>query len=267
MTLQESNAKRWAAMHIPAQYGSTFEAVANRLSAPEAMKRYKAVEKLTGVPWQFIAVTHEREASQRWNTQLGQGDPLNRKSTHVPKGRGPFNTWEEGAVDALVNCPPYAARNKDWSIGGTLAMLEKYNGLGYAGMGRPSPYIWSHTDQYVSGKYVADHVYDPNVVDSQLGCAGILKFMGWKSDKVSGPATAVVAGSGAMYTFWNHIQAHPYISSIALAAGIALVWWCVHTLRNKTWTSSQPSTGTATPLGTDGGLKTSGDLAGPSSPQ
>src|SRR5262249_43825600 len=40
----------------------------------------------------------EREASQDWNTQLAQGDPLNQVSTHEPKRMGPFKTWEEGAI-------------------------------------------------------------------------------------------------------------------------------------------------------------------------
>jgi hypothetical protein len=93
---------------------------------------------------------------------------------HVPAGRGPFVSWEAAAIDALVNCPPHAARNEDWSIGGTLAKLEEYNGLGYAARGRPSPYIWAGTDQYKSGKYVRDGVYDPNAVDAQPGCAGML---------------------------------------------------------------------------------------------
>ncbi|MGY4311273.1 hypothetical protein [Bradyrhizobium sp. JR3.5] len=64
-------------------------------------------------------------------------------------------------VDALVNCAPRAALNKDWSIGGTLTMLKQYNGLGYANKGRPLSHIWSGTDQYVSGKYVRGGVYDP----------------------------------------------------------------------------------------------------------
>jgi len=51
------------------------------------------------------------------------------------------------------------------------------NGLGYAARHLPSPYIWSGTDQYRSGKYVRDGVYDPSVVDSQLGCAGLLLSM------------------------------------------------------------------------------------------
>lgn len=169
--LKAANEKRWNS----AKLTRDFTSIAKRLV--DAKRRYQAVEAKTGVPWPFIAVTHQREASQNWNTQLGQGDPLNRVSTHVPKGRGPFATWEDGAYDALVNCSPFAARNKDWSIGGTLVMLEQYNGLGYANKGRPSPYLWAGTDQYSSGKYVADGKYDPNYVDRQPGCANLLKTM------------------------------------------------------------------------------------------
>src|SRR6266850_995656 len=71
----------------------------------------------------LIAVAHEREASQRWDTQLGQGDPLNQVSVHVPAGRGPFRSGEDGALDALVNCAPFAARNKDWLVRGMLTIL------------------------------------------------------------------------------------------------------------------------------------------------
>ena len=142
-----------------------------------AKPRYQAVAAKTGVPWAVIAVIHERESSQDWTGSLAQGDPWNRVSVHVPAGSGPFRSWEEAAIDALVNCAPHAARNKDWSIGGTLTKLEEYNGLGYASRGVPSPYVWSGTDQYRSGKYVRDGVYDPNAVDSQLGCAGLLLAM------------------------------------------------------------------------------------------
>lgn len=169
--LKAANERRWASVKLTRDFTS----IAKRLVA--AKPRYQAVEKRTGVPWPFIAVTHQREASQNWKTQLGQGDPLDRVSTHVPKGRGPFATWEDGAYDALVNCSPFAARNKDWSIGGTLAMLEQYNGLGYFRRGVPSPYLWAGTDQYSAGKYVADGVYDPNHVDRQPGCANLLKAM------------------------------------------------------------------------------------------
>lgn len=171
--LKEANVRRWNAAKLTR--GPEFIPVAKRLVA--AKERYKTVERATGVPWPFIAVTHQRESSQNWERSLAQGDPWNRVSIHVPAGRGPFGSWEAAAIDALVNCGPYAARNKDWSIGGLLALLERYNGVGYFNRGIPSPYIWSGTDQYSRGKYVRDGVFDPNEVDKQLGCAGLILAM------------------------------------------------------------------------------------------
>lgn len=237
MDLIKQNQTRWDNCHIPADKGSTFKSVAERLLAPAAKARYQTVEKLTGVPWWFIAVVHEREASQKWNTQLGQGDPLNKKSTHVPKGRGPFSTWEEGAVDALTKCAPFAAKNTDWSPGGALTMLEKYNGLGYANKGRPSPYVWAGTDQYVSGKYVADGVYDPNKVDTQLGCAGLLKFMGVfnKPQVPTGTATATgaVVGGGVVYNYWHLFQEHWIVYTVGLVLTSFLIDLAIHAYKNR----------------------------------
>jgi lysozyme family protein len=173
VALKRANAERWAKVGLTRDFSS----VATHLVSPLAKSVYRAVSSETGVPWAVIAVVHERESSQDWTRSLAQGDPWNKVSVHVPAGRGPFESWAEAAVDALINCPPYAARNKDWSIGGTLTMLEEYNGLGYAARGRPSPYIWAGTDQYISGKYVRDGVYDAEAVDRQLGCAGLLLAM------------------------------------------------------------------------------------------
>jgi len=141
--LKAANACRWA----NAKLTRNFSSVAAHLVAPVAKQRYQAVSAKLAmvdltVPWAFIAVVHERESAQDWTASLAQGDPWNRVSVHVPAGRGPFMSWEEAAIDALVNCSPHAARNRDWSIGGTLTMLEQYNGLGYASRGRASPYIW-----------------------------------------------------------------------------------------------------------------------------
>lgn len=173
VALKAANEKRWA----NARLTRNFSAVAKHLIAPDAKTRYQTVAAETGVPWPTIAVIHERECSQDWAGSLAQGDPWNKVSIHVPAGRGPFKSWEDAAIDALLHCAPYAARNTDWSIGGTLTKLEEYNGLGYAARRQPSPYIWSGTDQYKSGKYVRDGVYDPSAVDNQLGCAGLLIAM------------------------------------------------------------------------------------------
>lgn len=173
--LKVLEAKRWQAAKT--LRGPVFTTVAARLIAPDAKAHYLAVEAQTGVPWFFVAVIHDRECSQDWKGSLAQGDPWNRMSVHVPKGRGPFNSWNEAAFDALTHCSPFSARNKDWTIGGLLVSLEQYNGMGYANRGVASPYIWSGTDQYHGGKYVRDGVFDPNAYDKQLGCAGLLKAM------------------------------------------------------------------------------------------
>ena len=175
--LIQRNGERWADAHFKAGPLAAAKKTVTRLLKDK--KAFVSLSKKTGVPWDVIAVIKEREsgADPDFLRNIAQGDPWNRKSTHDPKGRGPFSSWEEAGIDALVNCAPYAAKWKDWSAGGTMTILEKYNGLGYAKMGRPSPYIWAGSDQYRSGKFVADHVYDPDVVDSQLGCAVMLKAL------------------------------------------------------------------------------------------
>ncbi len=173
LALKAANAERWA----KARMRRNFAPVARALVETKAKQRYQTVAARTAVPWWFIAVVHERESSQSWMASLAQGDRWDKVSVHVPVGRGPFRSWEEAAIDALLYCPPFAGRNRDWSVGGALTMLEQYNGLGYAKRGVPSPYLWAATDQYTSGKYVRDGVYDAGAVDQQLGCAGMLMAM------------------------------------------------------------------------------------------
>lgn len=225
VALKAANAKRWA----NAKVSRNFVGIAKALIASK--DRYQAVEAKTGVPWFVIAVIHERESSQNWGRSLAQGDPWNRVSVHVPAGRGPFISWEAAAIDALANCHPYLARHKDWSVGGMLAALEAYNGVGYAGMGKPSPYLWAGTNQYTSGKYVADHVYDPNAKDSQPGCAGmILSMMALDpSIKIETPkpsaskkaAGAVVSGSAAGTAAHQSGLSAAWIVGIAIAVAVA----------------------------------------------
>jgi lysozyme family protein len=175
LILKAANAKRWSEVHVNLAMERYINNIAARLVA--AKGRYQAVEADTKVPWWEIAVIHERESSQSWLGSLAQGDPWNKVSIHVPRGRGPFPSWEAAAVDALVYCAPYAARNTDWTSGGALTQLEEYNGLGYAAHGLPSPYVWASTNQYSHGKYIADGHFDPNAIDHQIGCAALLLSM------------------------------------------------------------------------------------------
>lgn len=173
-----ANASRWErAIILPARVVEVRN-VALRLVAPSAKAQYQAVQAATGVPWWVVAVIHEREAGQDWKASIAQGDPWNKISKHVPKGRGPFKSWFDAAVDALNKAPPFAARWTDWSVGGTLTLLELYNGLGYEEFhNEPSPYDWGATTIEKIGKYVGDGRFNPAVWDTQVGCAAMLKKM------------------------------------------------------------------------------------------
>lgn len=173
--LKAANLARWNAASVKPSWQSVVDHTARALVA--AKPRYQTVSAATHVPWAVIAVIHERESSQSWQASLAQGDRFDHVSIHVPKGRGPFPSWEAAAEDALINCAPHLARWDDWSIGGSLTALEEYNGDGYHLHGIPSPYVWSATDQYVKGKYIADGHFDPNAVDKQIGVAALLGLM------------------------------------------------------------------------------------------
>jgi len=173
--LKAANLARWKAAEVSPLLIHYIDGVSHKLVAAKA--RYQAVEAKTSVPWAVVAVIHERESSQSWLASLAQGDRWDRVSIHVPRGRGPFASWEAAAEDALVICPPHAARWTDWSIGGALTLLEQFNGLGYAARGLPSPYVWASTNQYHSGKYIADGHFDPHAIDHQIGCSALLNRM------------------------------------------------------------------------------------------
>lgn len=203
---------------------SQIEAMAAKIRANRA--RYDAVAAKTGVPWDVIAVIHSRESSCNFAGVLHNGEHIigtGRKTTLVPKGRGPFSTWEGAAIDALVNCAPYAARNKDWSLGNTLDLLEGYNGLGYRKKGLPSPYLWAGTDQYTKGKYVADGKFDPNAVDQQLGAAAILMALRGK-DAVQQPATPKPSSTGNVAPKASAPVAAGAAAAVAAAGGLAAYW-------------------------------------------
>lgn len=154
--------------------------------------RYEAVAKIlnNGIPWWFIGITHFMEAGAKkdpFSFHLHCGDPLTGRTVNVPAGRplaNPKNgttppskanpyTWEESALDALK----YMKYDKpsNWDIDACLIRFEQYNGLGYKKKGLPSPYLWSYTQHYVSGKYVADGKYDPKAVSKQPGVAALMK--------------------------------------------------------------------------------------------
>ena len=137
--------------------------------------RYMTVESLTKVPWDMVAVLHMRESGARFDRQLGQGDPLDKVSVHIPKQMGPYLTFEESAYDIMI----VKGYNTivDWRLEKKLYYSENWNGWGYwqyRGQ-MPSPFLWGATNIQKIGKYIADGAWDPNTWDIQLGCAALLK--------------------------------------------------------------------------------------------
>jgi lysozyme family protein len=133
---------------------------------------YIEISRKTGVPWELIAVLHRRESDADFSKYLGNGEPLNRKTRLVPKGRGPFASFSDGAVDALHIDGLDAVI--DWRLEKMLYHCELFNGTGYDAHGRPSPYVWGGTNIQVRGKYASDHKWDPSLWDPQPGCAPLL---------------------------------------------------------------------------------------------
>ncbi|MDJ0783518.1 MAG: hypothetical protein QNJ22_16195, partial [Desulfosarcinaceae bacterium] len=92
------------------------------------------------------------------------------------EGSPPF-TWEQSAADALAL--KRLGPQTDWSMAGTLYQLEKYNGWGYRRFHPEvlSPYLWSFSHHYTSGKYVADGRWSDTAVSRQCGAAVLLRRM------------------------------------------------------------------------------------------
>jgi lysozyme family protein len=139
--------------------------------------RYRALGERLGIPWYFIAILHSLECGCDFTRHLHNGDPLGARTVRVPKGRplagDPPFTWEHSAEDALrmkglVGQP-------DWSLAAMLFRFESFNGFGYRLRGLASPYLWSFSNVYTGGLFVADHVFDPAARSRQCGAAVLLK--------------------------------------------------------------------------------------------
>jgi lysozyme family protein len=142
-------------------------------------ERYQLVVRGLGVPWYFLAAVHGMESGFRWTCHLHNGDSLLSRTVRVPSGRpragSPPFTWEASADDALRL--QLVHRWRDWSVPGTLYRLERYNGWGYRKhhLEVLSPYLWSWSEHYSRGKYVADGSFSNNAVSKQCGAAVLLR--------------------------------------------------------------------------------------------
>lgn len=192
--------KLFSSMVVKPSMLSTVDAVVNKIN--QGKLRYQNLEKQTGVPWFFIGVLHYMEASCSFNHHLHNGDPLNAKTVQVPKGRPivwkPPYVWEASALDALK----YKGLDKikDWSLPQMLYLFESYNGFGYrrSSININSPYLWSFSNHYTKGKYIADRKYSSTTVSKQVGAAVILHRVMEKNNLLSKFVQAAAGGLGLL---------------------------------------------------------------------
>lgn len=191
-----SKAKDYATLQD--EYGRLYRKLSVREARSESVEwhlamirkskaRYESVGQQTGVPWYFIAVTHGLEASFNFRAHLHNGDfPLSARTRQVPAGRPtkwlPPSDWESSAKDALRLLG--FTGQKDWSLTRTLYRLEAYNGFGYRSYGVPTPYLWSFSNHYDRGKYVADGKFSFTARSQQCGAAVMLKMLAEAGDLV-----------------------------------------------------------------------------------
>lgn len=162
----------WDTCKIDANRVTEVEKVCNTILNNKI--KYLAVEAKTKVPWYLVAALHYREASLNFRTCLHNGDSLPGPTRHVPKGRGPFSSWEEASIDALT-FDGLSKVNFD-SVYTCLIHAEKYNGMGYRKKGEYTPYVWAgtnHSDE--TGKYTSDGKFSSSAREEQLGVAAIFK--------------------------------------------------------------------------------------------
>ncbi|MEO5807730.1 peptidoglycan-binding protein [Devosia sp.] len=141
-----------------------------------------AGQSAENMPWYFVALVHSMEASGdvgRFHTHLHNGDPLTGPTTHYPPGRpsatGSNFSWDESARDALSL--EKLDQETDWSLARMLYNFERFNGMGPRGKGHTTAYLWSYSNHYIKGKYIADNVWSDDAVSKQPGVAAILKML------------------------------------------------------------------------------------------
>ena len=167
----------FASCSVRPQRRVAVDGIVDRIVASKA--RYTKAGKAAGVPWYVVGVIHLLESGGDFSRHLHNGDPLTARTVRVPSGRpasgSPPFTLEASAADALKL--QRLDRWQDWSVPGALYVLERYNGFGYRGRGINSPYLWSFSNHYAKGKYVADGRYSPTAVSEQCGAAVALLRM------------------------------------------------------------------------------------------
>jgi lysozyme family protein len=176
--IAEDYVRLFRTAEVRPQWRSSVAWYASRLKDAENQARYLKVAEATCIPWFVIAIIHGLEASFNFRKHLHNGDSLSARTTRYPPNRpdvwDPPNDWESSAIDALKF--DKFDNLEDWSLPRTLYRWEAYNGFRSRVLHNiNTPYLWSFSNHYTKGKYVADGVWDGSVVSKQCGAAVMLR--------------------------------------------------------------------------------------------
>lgn len=148
--------------------------VARRLIRPENLAHYDPVFAKIGVPQVVQATICEREDGNDFSKSPAQGDPWNKVSTHVPRGIGPFKSWEESAIYSWTVADRLNVLSvPKWTLPYFCFKMEGYNGFGYRAHRIRTPYVVGGSVLQEKGKYTSDGHYDSDHMDTQIGCLPI----------------------------------------------------------------------------------------------
>jgi lysozyme family protein len=184
----EEYKRLWKTLQIRSERLDDVDAIVRKIVANR--KRYQEVSRLVPqFPWYLVGALHSRESSLSFAGHASNGDPLTARTRNVPAGRipgvPPPYTWEQTAVDVykqkaatIAALGIEGAADTLWEV---LHFAQAWNGFGYEnGAGRntipesTSPFLWSFSTAYVSGKYAADNKFRRDLVDAQAGVAVII---------------------------------------------------------------------------------------------
>ena len=173
-------AARWKAAKVDPRRTIALDKLVFRYQHTTAPYQRVQALRANGVPAVVAFALFCRECDNDMSRSPAQGDSLLHRSINVPRGRIPGKTppfaWIDAAEDAY-----YVVDHLDrcaWgSLTAALDKMESFNGFGYRSRGIAAPYLWSWTNLYSRGKYVADGKFSATAVDQQPGVVAILKRM------------------------------------------------------------------------------------------
>jgi len=138
------------------------------------MDLYLREQEVVKVPAAFLAALDQREDDANPHCAIGQGDPWNRVSRNVPRGKGPWSSKFDADI-FYIRYDHLDDNSAPWSWSYVCWKGEAWNGFGPRSHGIRTGYLWSGTSLYVRGKYVADNEWDARETDKQLGIIPVMR--------------------------------------------------------------------------------------------